>query len=77
LRRASVLPPVPKAWSTASAERGDRGEGTSKGGVTANSWSSSTSMLTSGGGMGSGGSVEVGEAGDSQEGFPEASDMRG
>jgi hypothetical protein len=42
-----------------------------------NSWSLSTSMLTSGGGMGSGGSVEVGEAGDSQEGFPEASDMRG
>jgi hypothetical protein len=27
--------------------------------------------------MGSGGSVEVGDAGDSQEGFPEASDMRG
>jgi hypothetical protein len=72
-----VLPPVPKAWSTVRAECGERGEGTSRGGETMNSWSSSTSMLTSGGGMGSGGSVEVGDTGDSQEGFLEASDMRG
>jgi hypothetical protein len=72
-----VLPPVPKAWSTVRAEWGERGEGTSRGGVTVNSWSSSTSMLTSGGGMGSGGSIEVGDAGDLQEGFPEASDIRG
>jgi hypothetical protein len=47
------------------------------GGVTLNLFSLSTLMLTPGEGMGSGGSIEVGDAGDSQEGFPEASDMRG
>ena len=39
--------------------------------------SSSISMLTPGSGMGSSGSVKVGDAGDSQKGFPEASDMGG
>lgn len=72
-----MLPLILKAWRMARAEREERGEGTLKGGVTANSCSSSTSMLMSGGGMGSGRSIEVGEVGDSQEGFPEASDMDG
>ena len=59
------------------AEQGDRGEGISMGGVTVNFCSSSTLMLMPGGGIGSRGSVEVGDAEDSQEGFPEASDMKG
>jgi hypothetical protein len=42
-----------------------------------NSCSLSISMLTPGSDMGSSRSVKVGDARDSQEGFPEASDMGG